>query len=222
MIAISLSKVLLDIMPLSRPKEASNHLSRYPQGGHCQNDDCETCINLCPTTAISKEESRLRIHYDRCIFCGWCVDFCSAQTFTWAIGDPPLYQQGAHKKVFSPLLYLLPFDAGDCGFCLDDIEAVVDFSKSRIEIVREAEEADVLLVVGAVPTHRRDALAEAYNTLKEPKIVIACGACALSGGIFANGMQGLPFKADIMIPGCPPSREFIFRTLIALMAINHE
>jgi len=119
-------------------------------------------------------------------------------------------------------LYLLPFDAGDCGFCLDDIEAVVDFSKSRIEIVREAEEADVLLVVGAVPTHRRDALAEAYNTLKEPKIVIACGACALSGGIFANGMQGLPFKADIMIPGCPPSREFIFRTLIALMAINHE
>jgi len=75
MIAISLSKVLLDIMPLSRPKEASNHLSRYPQGGHCQNDDCETCINLCPTTAISKEESRLRIHYDRCIFCAGALIF---------------------------------------------------------------------------------------------------------------------------------------------------
>jgi Ni,Fe-hydrogenase III small subunit len=55
----------------------------------------------------------------------------------------------------------------------------------------------------------REALIKTYEAMPEPKIVIAVGACAISGGMFADGPENSKGVAgivpvDLYIPGCPP------------------
>ncbi len=53
------------------------------------------------------------------------------------------------------------------------------------------------------------ALRKTYEAVPAPKIVIAVGACAISGGLFADHEETRAGLADILpvdvfIPGCPP------------------
>ncbi len=208
---------------IPRRKKNSPDLSRYPQGGTCHGQACDACMAICPTNAITKEGVSIQINDERCILCGCCIEFCPAHTFSWVAGNFPYRQQGINKKIFSPVLYLLPFDAGDCGFCLEELNQIFYCrTNGAIEITRHAEEADVLLVVGAVPPHLQEDLMLACANLKEPKIIVASGVCALSGGVFIHEAKGLPFKADLIIPGCPPNGEIIFKALSSLIASNHD
>jgi Ni,Fe-hydrogenase III small subunit len=55
----------------------------------------------------------------------------------------------------------------------------------------------------------REALIKTYEAMPEPKIVIAVGTCAISGGIFAGSAENSKGAAavipvDLYIPGCPP------------------
>ena len=68
------------------------------------------------------------------------------------------------------------------------------------------------------------ALKKTYDAIPDPKIVIAAGACAISGGPYAgnqevcNGATGL-VPIDLFIPGCPPHPLTILDGLLRLLKI---
>jgi Ni,Fe-hydrogenase III small subunit len=82
--------------------------------------------------------------------------------------------------------------------------------------------ADVLLVTGVVTRNMEEPLLATYAAMLAPKLVIAAGACALSGGCFADGpMTHGPvdrlLPVDVYVPGCPPTPQaFLHGLLVAV------
>jgi NADH:ubiquinone oxidoreductase subunit B-like Fe-S oxidoreductase len=82
--------------------------------------------------------------------------------------------------------------------------------------------ADVLLATGPVTHNMREALRRTYDAMPAPKWVVAAGACALDGGLYAEsyacvGGVAAIVPVDLHIPGCPPSPIMLLKGLLALM-----
>ena len=106
-------------------------------------------------------------------------------------------------------------DAGSCNGCELEIHALgnafYDIERFGLRFVASPRHADVLLVTGPVTRNMREALERTYDATPAPKWVIAAGACAADGGVFAGSYACLGGVAtvvpvDLAIPGCPPSR----------------
>jgi Ni,Fe-hydrogenase III small subunit len=117
-------------------------------------------------------------------------------------------------------------DAGSCNACELELHALAnafyDLERFGLKFVASPRHADVLLVTGPVTWNMREALARTYDAMPAPKWVIAAGACALDGGIFANsyacaGGVAAVLPVDLHIPGCPPSPSNLLKGLLALM-----
>ena len=104
-------------------------------------------------------------------------------------------------------------DAGSCNGCEVEISAlnspVYDLERLGIHFVASPRHADMLLVTGPVTRNMEFALRKAYRATPDPKVVVAVGACGISGGIFGRNYatiggvdQAVP--VDVFIPGCPP------------------
>ncbi|MFA5117320.1 MAG: NADH-quinone oxidoreductase subunit NuoB [Candidatus Omnitrophota bacterium] len=117
------------------------------------------------------------------------------------------------RKLFGRSLKLRQVSAGGCNACESDINVlntpVFDLSRFGIQFVASPRHADGIVVTGPLPRNMKDALIKTYEAIPEPKIVIAVGACAISGGVFVDGpessrgLEGL-VPVDLYIPGCPP------------------
>src|SRR5690606_19163944 len=74
------------------------------------------------------------------------------------------------------------------------------------------EESDIMVFGGSVSSKLLPSLLEVHSRLKEPKCVMAVGACAASGGLYADSYAvwpglGVQFPVDVYVPGCPPDPE---------------
>jgi Ni,Fe-hydrogenase III small subunit len=117
-------------------------------------------------------------------------------------------------------------DAGSCNGCELEIHALnnafYDLERFGFRFVASPRHADVLMVTGPVTRNMRQALERVYNATPDPKWVVAVGACALDGGIFAKsyavegGVQDV-IPVDLHIDGCPPSPIKLLRGLLALL-----
>ncbi|MFZ0134071.1 MAG: NADH-quinone oxidoreductase subunit NuoB [Desulfobacterales bacterium] len=114
--------------------------------------------------------------------------------------------------------WLLHFDCGSCNGCDIEILAcltpVYDLERFGIVNVGNPLHADVLLVSGTVNHRNRIVLANLFSQMPAPKVVVAIGACGLSGGIFRgayNVVGGIDrvIPVDVYVPGCPPRPEAI-------------
>lgn len=102
--------------------------------------------------------------------------------------------------------------AGSCNGCEAELVAlgniVFDLGRFGIQIVASPRHADGIIITGTVNANMRDALLRTYEAVPEPRIVIAVGACAASGGPFRGSPEvlGIPesIPVDLWIPGCPP------------------
>ena len=95
-------------------------------------------------------------------------------------------------------------------------------SSFGLRFVASPRHADVLLVTGPVTRNMRQALQRTYNATPDPKWVVAVGACAADGGIFAGsyavgGGVGAVVPVDLHIGGCPPTPVQLLQGLLTLL-----
>jgi Ni,Fe-hydrogenase III small subunit len=116
--------------------------------------------------------------------------------------------------------------AGGCNACEADANVLTtvgwDIGRFGIQFVASPRHADGLLVTGPVSENMRLALKKTYAAVPEPRIVIASGACAISGGPYAdhpevhNGAAAI-VPVDLFVPGCSPHPPTLLDGLLRLI-----
>jgi Ni,Fe-hydrogenase III small subunit/Pyruvate/2-oxoacid:ferredoxin oxidoreductase delta subunit len=213
-------------------------------------DGCRDCADACPTEAIRVVDTAMAIDLGRCIFCPECESACpqGAITFTTdyrlaasrrddlvVAADAVLKLAGALdeklRRLFGRSLKLRVVSAGDCNACAADVNVLStigwDIGRFGIQYVASPRHADGLIVMGPVTQNMRLALTKTYDAISDPKIVIAVGACAISGGIYAghpeqSGGAASLVPVDLFIPGCPPHPLTILDGMLRLLGRIEE
>jgi len=208
--------------------------------------ECDTCTRACPTEAIRPGDGTgPRIDLGRCLFCPECAAACPHQAVSFsrdhrlAATDRSALTRGAGdpvpavepmppdlRKLFGRSFKLRQVSAGGCGGCEAELVVtgtlVFDLSRFGVQFVASPRHADALVVTGPVSKNMRLALEKTYAALPAPKLVIACGACAISGGPFAGSPEahdgvGDLLPVDLWIPGCPPHPWTLVDSILRLM-----
>ncbi len=118
------------------------------------------------------------------------------------------------QRLFHGSLHIRHVDAGSCNACESEIKMLsspfYDMHRLGMFITPSPRHADLLLVTGPVTQAMKDPLLRTYEAMPDPRLVVAVGACACSGGIFGPGaftLGGLEnvLPVDVFIPGCPPT-----------------
>lgn len=207
-------------------------------------DNCQVCAAACPTDAIQTEAGHFRLDLGRCLFCTECVEACPEGAIRYTRDHrlavrkrEDLVYDGRSLKWAEPLepklrslfgrsLKLRMVCAGGSGACEADLNVlgtvVFDLGRFGIQFVASPRHADGLVITGPVSENMRFALLETYAAIPAPKIVIAVGAEAISGGIFRghsevhDGCASL-LPVDLFIPGWPPHPLTILDGLLRLL-----
>jgi Ni,Fe-hydrogenase III small subunit/NAD-dependent dihydropyrimidine dehydrogenase PreA subunit len=205
-------------------------------------DGCRECAAACPTRAIALDP--LRIDLGACLFCPVCEEACPEGAIRFT-PDPRLAARAREelivsndearlasaldarmRRLFGRSLKLRQVSAGGCNGCEAELAAlgnvVFDLGRFGVQFVASPRHADGIVVTGPVTGNMERALRETYAAVPAPKIVIAAGACAISGGPFAGAAPcrgALPpdIPVDLYIPGCPPHPLTILDGLLRLL-----
>jgi ech hydrogenase subunit C len=134
-------------------------------------------------------------------------------------------------SMFSRSPWILHYDGSSCNGC--DIEVLAcltplyDVERFGIVNTGNPKHADIFLVTGSVNERNIDIIQNLYNQMPDPKVVVAVGACACSGGIFARAynIQGGIDKVipvDVYVPGCAARPESIIDGVVQGIAALEE
>jgi Ni,Fe-hydrogenase III small subunit/ferredoxin len=212
-------------------------VSKCPEG-------CRACAEACPTDAITIDNQTFRLDLGRCLFCTDCIEACpegaiqysqehrlAARTRGDLVYDGRALRlaealEEKARQLFSRSLKLRQVSAGGNASCEADLNVlntvVFDLGRFGIQFVASPRHADGLLVTGPVTENMHSALLQTYAAVPAPKLVIAVGACAISGGPFRGNPEvhdgcGSLLPVDLYIPGFPPHPLTILDGLLRLL-----
>ena len=199
---------------------------------------------LCPTGAI-EVTGRLRVDQGRCVLCGRCVA-ARPDLFAWSPGATgPAAAALARQALVVPeepetdvavaavraalarrtaalrrSVHVRHVDAGSDGSEEWEIQAlfgpVYDVQRLGIFLTASPRHADVLLVTGAGTHGMTGPLRATYDGMPDPRVVIAVGIDAVSGGLLSDRLTGVDgaVPVDVWLPGSPPSPFGILSALL--------
>ena len=211
--------------------------ARCPEG-------CRDCASVCPTEAISFAGGKPQLDLGRCLFCPECEAACPQKAISFTSdyrlsvrARDDLRLDGAALplakaldarllSLFGRSLKLRQVSAGGCNACEADVNVLGtigwDLGRFGIQVVASPRHADGLLITGPVTKNMELALKKTWDAVPPPKIVIAVGACAISGGPYHDRPEQLGGAAavvpvDLFVPGCPPHPLTILDGLLRLL-----
>jgi Ni,Fe-hydrogenase III small subunit/ferredoxin len=203
--------------------------------------------DLCPTGAITAVGA-IRVDQGKCVLCGRCVSE-RPDLFAWSAGATgPRAAALARQALIVPetpetdeavaaaraalrrrtaalrrSVHVRHVDAGSDGSEEWEIQAllgpVYDVHRLGIFFTASPRHADILLVTGAGTEGMAGPLRTTYDGMPDPKVVIAVGTDACSGGLLGPGLTGVDrvVPVDVWIGGSPPSPFGILNALLVAM-----
>lgn len=145
-------------------------------------------------------------------------------------GDMAVESGRIHGDILELLgraLTIRHIDAGSCNGCELEIHALnnpyYNIEGRGIRFVASPRHADMLLVTGPVSRNMEIAVRRAYDATPDPKLVVATGDCACTGGVFGEsyascGRVANVIPVDVAVPGCPPPPVEILRGILSAVA----
>lgn len=188
---------------------------------------------ICPTGALKLDP--LSIDMGKCTFCGACERACKNSEIVFSNNyklattdrDRLIIREGMTaeefektaievrkeiQSIFSRSLKLRQVSAGGCNGCEMELNACsnanFDMGRFGIDFVASPRHADGIVITGPISDNMAYALENCYHSVPDPKIVILCGACAISGGVFQESTKLNrefleKYPVDLFIAGCP-------------------
>ncbi len=212
------------------------------------NQGCSACVQACPAEAIQVSPGpaggQVSIDLGRCIACNGCPAVCPAGTIVedrstrvavrrreeLILTNKAVTQRPAqlpHTSPFRRSIHLREVSTGDSASDLEIAASnnpVFDASRFGIHFVASPRFADALIVTGPVARAMHEPLRRCYEAMADPRLVIAAGASAISGGLHrgsyaeAKGVNAI-LPTAIYVPGHPPHPWYVLHGI--LLAMEH-
>lgn len=127
--------------------------------------------------------------------------------------------------------WIIHYDASSCNGCDIEILACLTpmYDVERFGIINTGnpKHADIFVVTGSINEANREVIQNIYNQMPDPKVVVAVGICACSGGVFrecynvAGGIDKL-IPVDVYVPGCAARPESIIDGIVTALSVLEE
>ena len=127
--------------------------------------------------------------------------------------------------------WVIHYDGSSCNGCDIEVLACLTpmYDAERFGIIKTGnpKHADILLVTGGLNEQNKNVVKQIYEQMPEPKVVVAVGICACSGGIFADcynilGGVDTVFPVDVYVPGCAARPEAIIDGIVQGLGVLAE
>ena len=127
--------------------------------------------------------------------------------------------------------WLLHYDGSSCNGCDIEVLAALTpvYDAERLGVVNTGDpmQADIFLITGGINEQNKDVVKQIYDQMPRPKVVVAVGVCACTGGIFKEtynvlGGADTVIPVDIYVPGCAARPQSIIDGIVQAVALFQQ
>lgn len=127
--------------------------------------------------------------------------------------------------------WIMHYDGSSCNGC--DIEVLATltpvYDAERFGVINTGDpmQADILLITGGINTQNQAVVQQIYDQMPRPKVVVAVGVCACTGGVFKDcynilGGADTTIPVDIYVPGCAARPQAIIDGIVQAVQMFQE